>query len=176
MNSLSIRVQPRRPTTRRAISDPPDAYWRVIVTSGFTADEGCVGDLRRLREQVGTCSWAAGPFSERGFLLSTRPHVAELLAARDPLLGHEPFEHELARRDHRRGILLAREPHLIDQREQTGDNGEAFEERLGALVGRDLEGAALIEPVDDVVHVGAAHAALERAARRAANQVLGDRL
>src|SRR6266566_969656 len=46
MNSLSIRVQPKRPTTSRAISDPPDAYWRVIVTSGFTADEGCVGDLR----------------------------------------------------------------------------------------------------------------------------------
>src|SRR2546426_12690298 len=46
MNSLSIRVQSRRPTTSRAISDPPDAYWRVIVTSGFTADGGCVGDLR----------------------------------------------------------------------------------------------------------------------------------
>src|SRR5882672_2450673 len=44
-----------------------------------------------------------------------RPHVAELLAARDALLGHQPLEHELARRHHRRRILLAGQPHLFDQ-------------------------------------------------------------
>src|ERR1700720_1088186 len=107
MNSLSIRVQPRRLTTCRAISEPPDAYWRVIVTSGFTADEDCVGDLRRLREQVGTRSWASpsGPFAEGRVLLCARPDVAELLAARDPFLRDQPFEHELTRRHHRGGIL-----------------------------------------------------------------------
>src|SRR5436309_12306613 len=107
---------------------------------------------RGLREQVGTRSWApsGGPFSEGRFLLCTRPHVAELLAARDPLLGHEPFEYELACRDHRGGIFLAGQPHLIDEIEETGDDGEAFQERFGALVRRDLERTTFIEPVHDV--------------------------
>ncbi len=104
------------------------------------------------------------------------PNGAELFAARDALLGDEPLEHQLARRHHRRRIFLAGEPHLFDQREQAGDDGEALEQRLGALVGRDLEGAAFIEPVDDVVHVRAAHSALKRAAGGSADQVLGDRL
>src|SRR5213083_2792535 len=144
-------------------------------TSSPMATPGCE---RGLREEVGTRSWAApgGPFSEWRFLLRPRPHVAELFAARDALLGDEPFEHQLTGRHHRGGIFLAREPDLIDQVEQAGNDAEALQQRLGTLVRRDLERAALIEPVDDIVDVGAAYAPLERAAGRAPDQVLGDRL
>src|SRR5882762_7252343 len=165
--SVRTVAAPRRKKKATARSTRPK-------TSLPMATPECEGDLR---EKVGSCSWPASAwsFSERRFLLRTRPHVAELFAARDPLLGHESFEYQLTRRHYRGWIFLARQPHLIDQREEAGDDGEALEQRLGALVGCDLERAALIEPVDDVVHVGATDAALERAAGRAANQVLGDR-
>src|SRR2546426_10118779 len=140
------------------------------MTSSPMATPGCE---RRLREEVGSRSWT---FREWRLLFAARPNVAELLAAGDTFFSDEAFEHQLTRRHDRRRILLGRQPHLIDEIEQTGDDGEAFQQRLGALVRRDLERTAFIEPVHDVVHVGAAHPALERPAGRAADQILGNRL
>src|SRR5438876_7722932 len=82
-------------------------------TSSPMATPGCE---RGLREQVGTRSWApsGGPLSERRFLLRPRADVAQLFAARDALLGDEPFEHQLAGRHHRGGIFLAGEPRPIE--------------------------------------------------------------
>src|SRR5437762_12601890 len=50
-----------------------------------------------------------------------------------------------------------------------------FRSGLGALVHGDLERPTFVEPVNDVVHVGAAHAGLECLAGGASDQVLGDR-
>src|SRR5256712_7663009 len=125
-----------------------------------------------LRKEV----WSgAGPFEWR-LRFTARPDIAELLAARDAFFSDQPFEHQFARRNHRGGILLAGETDLIHQVEQAGNDAEPLEERLGALVGRNLQRAALVEPVNDVVHVGATDAAFEGPTRRAANQVFGDRL
>src|SRR6185312_10424284 len=85
-----------------------------------------VGDGEDLREQVRAGSRA---FGEGRFLLAPSPDVSELLAARDTFFSDEPLEHQLARRHHRRGILLAAETDLIDQREQPRHDGEALEQR-----------------------------------------------
>src|SRR5207302_6562256 len=108
--------------------------------------------------------------------LGLRPgaRVAELFAARDALLGHEALEHELAGRDHRPGILFRRQADLIHQIEQPRHDAESLETRLRALVAGDLERPALVEPVDDVVHAGPAHAGFERLARGPPGQVFGD--
>src|SRR5438874_6523694 len=101
----------------------------------------------------------------RSFGLRPGARVAELFAARDALLGHETLQHELARRDHRAGVLLRGQTDLIDQIEQPRHHAEPLEARLRALVAGDLERPALVEPVDDVVHVGPAHACFEGLAR-----------
>src|SRR2546425_12854484 len=67
------------------------------------------------------------------------PHVPQLLAARDALLGDEALEHQLAGRDDGPRVLLARQPHLLDEVEQAGHDAESLEHRLGALIGGDLE-------------------------------------
>src|SRR5439155_667425 len=110
-----------------------------------------------------------GPFG------SARAHVAELLVARDPLLGHHPPEHPLARPAHGAGVLLGGEAHLVDQIEQAGHDAEALEAGLRALIHGELERPAFVEPMNDVVHVGTAHPGLERLAGGPADQVLGDR-
>src|SRR6266571_2334113 len=112
----------------------------------------------------------------RPLRLPSHPRVPQLLAARDALLGHEALEHELARRHHRAGILLGREADLVDEVEQPRDHAEALQAGLRALVHRDLEGAALVEPVDAVVDVGAADARLEGLAGGAPDQILRDDL
>src|SRR5438105_7927275 len=108
--------------------------------------------------------------------LGLRPgaRVAELFAARDALLGHEALEHELACRDHRPGVLFRRQSDLIHQIEQPRHDAESLETRFRALVAGDLERPALVEPVDDVVHVGPAHAGFERLARGPPDQVFRD--
>src|SRR5213080_2675429 len=77
--------------------------------------------------------------------LGLRPgaRVAELLTARDALLGHEAFEHQLTGRDHRTGVLLRREADLIHQVEQPRHHAESLETRLGAFVRGDLQRPAL---------------------------------
>src|SRR2546428_460195 len=132
-------------------------------------------ETERLLEEVRASPSAAGLAVPRPLRLRARAHVAELLVARDPLLGHQPLEHQLACRDHGARVLLGRETHLVHQVEQARDDAEALEAGLGALVHGDLERPAFVEPVDDVVHVGAAHAGLERLAGGAPAQVLGDR-
>src|SRR5258708_7004000 len=69
-----------------------------------------------------------------------------------------------------------RDAPLRPQVEQPRDGAEALETGVGALIARDLQRAALVEPVHDVVHVRAAHPRGERRARRAPDQVLGDHL
>src|SRR5256885_3878669 len=81
------------------------------------------------------------------------PHVPQLLAARDALLGDEALEHQLAGRDDGPRVLLARQPQLLDEVEQAEHDAESLEHRLGALIGGDLERTTLVEPVHDVVHV-----------------------
>src|SRR5207245_10534397 len=129
------------------------------------------GLLEQVRPAASSCLPVARPLR-----LAAHAGVAQLLAARDAFFGDQAFEHQLRRGPHRAGVLLRREAHLPDPVEQTGDHAEAFEARLRSLVHRDLEGAALVEPVDDVVHVGAADACLEGLARGASDQALGDDL
>src|SRR4029077_9741109 len=93
--------------------------------------------------------------------LGAGPHVAELLVARDPFLGYQSLEHQLGRGDHGTRILFPCEAHLIDEVEQAGDHAEPLEARLGPLLHGELERSTLVEPMDDVVHVGAAHASFE---------------
>src|SRR5207302_3930377 len=100
--------------------------------------------------------------------------VAELFAARDALLGDETLEHELARRYHRPRVFFRRQADLIHQVEQPRHHAESLETRLRALVAGDLERPALVEPVDDVVYVGPAHAGFERLARGPPDQVFRD--
>src|SRR5438552_17873134 len=98
-------------------------------------------------------------------------HVSQFFAPRDALLGHQTFEYQLARRHDRGGILLAGNPDLINQVEQSWDHGKALQQRLGALFRRDLEPAALVEPVDDVVDVRPAHGSLAWSACASPDQI-----
>src|ERR671922_829734 len=108
--------------------------------------------------------------------LGLRPgaRVAELFAARDALLGPETPEHELAGRDPRPRVLFRRQADLIHEVEQPRHHAESLEARLRALIGGDLERPTLVEPVDDVVHVGAADVGFERLAGGPPDQVLRD--
>src|SRR5690242_5804103 len=142
------------------------------ISSPIPAPEG---DGLKLREKVrASQSWLAVARRTLGF--GPRAGVPQLLRARDLLLGDEPLQHQLAGRDHRGGVLRRREPYLRHQVEQPRNDAEALEAGVGALVARDLQGAAFVEPVHDVVHVGAAHARAERGARGAPDQVFGDGL
>src|SRR2546426_3234154 len=82
----------------------------------------------------------------RAFRMGARPHVAQLLAARDALLGDEALEYQLAGRDDGPRVLLARQSHLVDEVEQAGHDAESLEDRLGALISGDLERTTLVEP------------------------------
>src|SRR4029077_1526004 len=73
----------------------------------------------------------------RSLGLGPGARVAELLAARDALLGHEALEHELAGGDHRPGVLLSRQADLVHELEQSRDYAESLEARLRALVRGD---------------------------------------
>src|SRR6267143_1531863 len=131
---------------------------------------------RRYVARRGTAYWKRfGPPVPGSLRLCACADVAQLLVARDPLLGHQPLEHQLARRDHGARVLLGGEAHLVHQVEQAGHDAEALEAALRALVHGDLERPTFVEPVDNVVHVGAAHPGLERLAGGASDQVLRDR-
>src|SRR6266851_2408540 len=139
------------------------------------------GTGTRVREGEGGEARSGKKIRPRGALAERRTFrlrpcagVAQLLAAGNTLLGDEPLQHQLARCHHRQGVFLAREAYLLDQVEQARHHAEPLEARFGALVDGDLQGAALVEPLDDVVHVGPAHACLEGASRGAADQLLGD--
>src|SRR5947199_259757 len=137
-NSLSITSHRSSAATSRATSEPPEAYCRVTVMTG-----GAISGLQVLSH------------------LADVEQREPALGRRDPLLGHQPLEHQLARRDHGTRVFLPGEAHLVHQVEQAGDDAEALEAALRALVHRDFERPALVEPVDDVIHVGAAHPGLE---------------
>src|SRR5213083_1504200 len=166
-NSLSISVQPRASAARLATAEPPEPYWRVMVM---------MGAMGISREEVRSPTRTRPRLAKRPLRLHPHPRVAQLFAARDALFGDEPLEDQLARRDHRRRVLLGREPRVVHEGEQARYDAEPLETRLRPLVGADLQGPALVEPVDDVVHVGPADPGLERLARGAADQLLGDRL
>src|SRR5207249_10242300 len=155
----------RAPPTRLAMAGPRAERPRTYGDRRATA----------YLEEVRPPPSAAGLAVPRALRLRSRANIPELLVARDPLLGHQPLEHQLARRDHGARVLLGGEAHLVHQVEQAGYDAEALEAALRALVHGDLERSAFVEPVDDVVHVGAAYPGLERLSGGAPDQVLGDR-
>src|SRR2546427_6957053 len=80
----------------------------------------------------------------RSLWFHSRSRVTQLFTARDPLLRDQALEDQLARRNHRGRVLFRREPRVVDDGEQPRHHAEALETRLGALVGVDLQGAALV--------------------------------
>src|SRR4051812_18784499 len=106
--------------------------------------------------------------------LRLHPGVAELLGPADPLLGGQAFEDELAGGDDAVVVAPGREAELHHRLYEARDHAEALEAELGALVARDLEGAALVEPGDDLPQLRAAHPLLEHLAGGAADQLARD--
>jgi hypothetical protein len=86
----------------------------------------------------------------------------------------QALEHQLARRHGHAGLARARQAGRLDERHQPGHHAEALEERVGVLVVRDLQRAALVEPVHDGVAVGTAQPVVVHGAGRAADQLLRD--
>src|SRR5437660_738487 len=120
-NSLSITVQPSAPATRRATSDPPEAYCRVMVMTGAPICSGLQVLAHRpadlvlvtaLGEDLGCLHRIDLPADRH---LYVHPHLLarerldrlDLLAARGPLLFAS-------------GVALDRRPrrHIADPREQ----------------------------------------------------------
>src|SRR5262245_27428261 len=193
-NSLSITVQPSCVATSWAMSEPPEAYWRVIVMRG-----GAMTSNRTAPSAVGYRQSANEPSRKpnaesrrrcsseqvrprprpglsiaRTLRLRPDPRISQIFGAGNAARRYQPLEHQLAGGHDVRRILLAGEPHPVHQVEQARHDAEALEQCFGALVGGDFQGAAFVEPVHDVVDVGAADARLERLAGRALDEVLGD--
>src|SRR5689334_4384087 len=87
-----------------------------------------------LLKKIRSASSSARLAVSRTLGLRAGARVAELLVARDPLLGDEPLEHQLARGNHGARVLFRREADLVDEVEQAGDDGEALEADLRPLV------------------------------------------
>src|SRR5207245_10339749 len=78
-NSLSITSHPSSAATRRATSEPPEAYCRVIVMTG-----GAISGLQVLAQLADVEQWQPTLGRHEDDQVARAPHVVHHL---DPLLG-----------------------------------------------------------------------------------------
>src|SRR5438094_397532 len=178
--SMTTTREPAPTTVPRTATASPATRRRTAPATSLPMetperDAGEDAPRAELRKEVRSPPARSGLPVSGPLRLGPRAYVAELFIARDALFGHQPFEHQLARRDHRARVLLPGQAPLVPEVDQARHHAEALEARLRALVHRELEGSTFVEPVDDVVHVGAAHAGFEGLARRTPDQVARDR-
>src|SRR5258708_5666456 len=81
------------------------------------------------------------------------PGIPSTIAPRNAFARHECLEHELARRDGLRGVVLRGEPNAMDQRREVGNDLEPLEHGCHLRVVGHLQRASLVDPDDDFVDV-----------------------
>src|SRR5260370_41616896 len=74
------------------------------------------------------------------------PGIPSTIAPRNAFARHECLEHELARRDGLRGVVLRSEPNAMDQRRQVGNDLDSLEHGWHLRVVGHLQRASLVQP------------------------------